>query len=76
MSGITTWLFIPDFPDQNKFLTLEQTDLVLKRIDEDRGDAIPDEFTAQKVRKHLLDWTIWAFGKIGKMFSVDRNILT
>ena len=62
-SGILTWFFIPDFPDQNKFLTTEQTALVLKRIDEDRGDSIPDELTAQKIRKHLLDWTLWAYGK-------------
>jgi len=62
-SGVVTWFFIPDFPDQNKFLTAEQTTLVLKRIDEDRGDAIPDALTAQKVRKYLLDWTLWAYGK-------------
>lgn len=62
-SGILTWFFIPDFVDKNKFLTAEQTALVLKRIDEDRGDATPDEVTFQKVRKHLLDWTLWAYGK-------------
>ena len=62
-AGVITWFFIPDFPDQNNFLTATQTALVLKRIDEDRGDAIPDELTAQKVRKHLLDWRLWAFGK-------------
>lgn len=61
-SGILTWLFIPNFPDQNKFLTAEQTALVLKRIDEDRGDAIPDKLTAQKIKYHLLDWTLWAYG--------------
>jgi len=67
-SGIVTWFFIPDFPDQNKFLTDEQTTLVLKRIDEDRGDAVPDELTAEKVRRHLLDWTLWAYGNDPKDF--------
>ncbi len=62
-SGILTWFFIPDFVDRNTFLTVEQTALVLRRIDEDRGDATPDELTLQKVRKHLLDWTLWAYGK-------------
>jgi hypothetical protein len=62
VSGIITWLFIPDFPDQNKFLTAEQTALVLRRIDQDRGDAVPDDFTRKKVRKHILDWKIWAYG--------------
>jgi len=60
--GSLTWFFIPDFPDQNKFLTSEQTALVLQRIDEDRGDAVPDNVTAGKVRKYLSDWTIWAYG--------------
>jgi MFS family permease len=62
--GFVTWFFIPDFPDQNRFLTPEQTALVLKRIDEDRGDALPDPVTYEKVKKHLLDWTIWAHGII------------
>ncbi|KAG5651624.1 hypothetical protein H0H81_008001 [Sphagnurus paluster] len=60
--GIISWLFIPDFPDQNKFLTPEQTALILKRIEEDRGDSIPDTITRQKVFKHLSDWTLWAYG--------------
>ena len=60
--GGLTWFFIPGFPDQNGFLTTKQTALVLQRIDEDRGDAVPDHVTAEKVRKHLSDWTIWAYG--------------
>ncbi|KAH9485505.1 putative transporter [Psilocybe cubensis] len=60
--AIITWLFIPAFPDQNTFLTEKQTAVVLRRIDEDRGDAIPDPITFQKVRKHLSDWTLWAYG--------------
>ncbi|KAF8911500.1 major facilitator superfamily domain-containing protein [Gymnopilus junonius] len=60
--AIVTWLFIPTFPDQNTFLTPEQTALVLRRIDEDRGDAIPDPITLNKVMKHLGDWTLWAYG--------------
>jgi hypothetical protein len=62
--GSLTWFFIPDFPDQNRFLTSEQTALVLQRIDEDRGDAVPDLVTAEKVKCHLSDWTIWAYGTL------------
>jgi hypothetical protein len=51
-----------DFPHQNKFLTAEQTALLVKRIDEDRGDAVPDELTAEKVLKYLCDWKLWAYG--------------
>ncbi|KAF9529668.1 major facilitator superfamily domain-containing protein [Crepidotus variabilis] len=60
--GIMAFLFIPEFPDQNNFLTPEQTALILKRIDDDRGDALPDPLTTQKVLHHLKDWTIWAYG--------------
>ena len=62
-SGVVAWFFIPSFPDQNDFLTSEQTKLVLKRIDEDRGDAIPDAITMQKVLTHMKDWTLWAHGQ-------------
>ncbi|KIM40317.1 hypothetical protein M413DRAFT_446501 [Hebeloma cylindrosporum] len=60
--GGVTWFFIPAFPDQNDFLTPEQTALVLKRIDDDRGDALPDPVTFEKVKTYLADWTLWAYG--------------
>ncbi|KAF8339412.1 major facilitator superfamily domain-containing protein [Amanita rubescens] len=60
--GILAWLFIPDFPDKNTFLTPQETAIVLKRIEEDRGDSIPDPLTRQKVFTHLCDWTLWASG--------------
>ncbi|KAG6885385.1 hypothetical protein C0993_002348 [Termitomyces sp. T159_Od127] len=60
--GVLSWFFIPDFPDKNKFLTSEQTALVLRRIEEDRGDSVPDKITGNKVLKHLKDWTLWSYG--------------
>jgi hypothetical protein len=57
------WFLIPDFPDKNNFLTDKQTSLVLKRIEDDRGDATPDPITFQKVKQHLSDWTIWSCGE-------------
>ncbi|RXW14895.1 hypothetical protein EST38_g10960 [Candolleomyces aberdarensis] len=60
--GLTAWFFIPDFPDQNRFLTQEQTELVLSRVEKDRGDSVPDSFTVAKVVRHLSDWKIWVFG--------------
>ncbi|KAK0219197.1 major facilitator superfamily domain-containing protein, partial [Armillaria fumosa] len=58
--GIASWTFIPDFPDKNTFLTAEQTALVLRRIEEDRGDALPDSMRG-KVLLHLSDWKVWIF---------------
>ncbi|KAL0956452.1 hypothetical protein HGRIS_002600 [Hohenbuehelia grisea] len=60
--GIIGWFFIVDFPDKNRFLTKEQTELILARVEADRGDSVPDEVTFRKVVKHLCDWTIWANG--------------
>jgi hypothetical protein len=60
--GILVFFFVTDFPDKNKFLTQKQTELVLKRIEEDRGDSVPDEVTFKKVLKHLGDWKVWVFG--------------
>ncbi|KAF6763036.1 major facilitator superfamily domain-containing protein [Ephemerocybe angulata] len=59
-----SFFFLPCFPEQNKFLTKEQTALIIRRIDEDRGDALPDVITFQKVRTHLSDWTLWGYGFI------------
>ncbi|TEB30320.1 MFS general substrate transporter [Coprinellus micaceus] len=60
--GVIGWFFLPDFPDQNRFLTAEQTGIILSRVETDRGDSVPDDFTTQKVYGHLRDWKIWAFG--------------
>ncbi|KAK2463121.1 hypothetical protein APHAL10511_004776 [Amanita phalloides] len=60
--GILAYLFIPEFPDRNTFLTSQQTAIVLKRIEEDRGDSIPDPLTRQKLLFYLSDWTLWASG--------------
>ncbi|KAF8229045.1 MFS general substrate transporter [Tricholoma matsutake] len=59
--GVSAWFFIPDFPDQNTFLTQEQTAFILARVERDRGDSIPDALSGAKVVKHLLDWRAWAF---------------
>jgi len=58
--AILNHLFIADFPQKNTFLTTKQTNLILLRVEEDRGDSVPDDITVAKVLHHLSDWTIWA----------------
>ncbi|KAF7361762.1 putative transporter C11D3.18C [Mycena venus] len=63
--AILNYLFICDFPQKNTFLTAKQTNLILVRVEQDRGDSIPDDITVSKVLHHLempakSDWTIWA----------------
>lgn len=60
--GIAGVMFIVDFPDRATFLTEEQRQLTLTRIQRDRGDAKPDPVTLAKVGKYLADWKIWLFG--------------
>lgn len=58
--GIIAWFLLPGFPDQNTFLTQEETALILQRVEQDRGDSLPDVLTKEKVIRYLLDWKIWA----------------
>ncbi|KAJ7287805.1 hypothetical protein C8J57DRAFT_1215905 [Mycena rebaudengoi] len=44
---------LPDILQKNKFLTEKQTNLVLNRVEEDRGDSLTDEISISKVLHHL-----------------------
>ncbi|KAF8918208.1 major facilitator superfamily domain-containing protein, partial [Mucidula mucida] len=59
--GIIAWGYLPDFPDRNDFLSAEQTALVLRRVEQDRGDALPDTLTREKLVMHLMDWKLWSY---------------
>jgi hypothetical protein len=69
--GISSFFLITDFPEKNKFLTTAQTKFIMRRIEEDRGDSVPDTITAAKVWMHLTDWKIWVFG--GCSFTLCRG---
>lgn len=60
--GILAFFLVVDFPHKNKFLTQEETQFVIDRVNAERGDATPDEATVAKVVKHLLCWRTWAYG--------------
>lgn len=60
--GLVAWAFLPEFPDNNKFLSSEETKFVLERIEKDRGDSRPDEITIWKVFHHLADFKLWVYG--------------
>jgi hypothetical protein len=61
--GIFAWFYLPNFPDQNKFLNREETRFILERVEKDRGDSLPDVLSVRKVVNHLMDWKLWAVGK-------------
>jgi hypothetical protein len=62
MAGALVFCFVVDFPDKNNFLTQMETEIILKRVEDDRGDSVPDKLTANKVLQHLCDWKVWIFG--------------
>ena len=57
------WFFIIDFPDkahEKGFLTKNDANYIRRRIQRDRGDAIPDHLTWKLLWKHLCDPKLWA----------------
>ncbi|KAH6913607.1 major facilitator superfamily domain-containing protein [Coprinopsis sp. MPI-PUGE-AT-0042] len=59
--GVLTWLFVPDFPDRNRFLKPEDTKMILDRVEADRGDSVPDAINIKVILKHLSDPFLWSF---------------
>jgi MFS family permease len=66
--GALSWLYIPDLPDRNSFLTPVETKMVLDRIEADRQDSLPDPITGKKVLKHLCDPFLWSCGEFNPFF--------
>jgi len=69
MSAIMTFaaaiiglLTIPNFPAKATFLTAEERQLVLDRINVDRSDANEEKMTKAGVFQQLRDWKIWTMG--------------
>ncbi|THV05149.1 MFS general substrate transporter [Dendrothele bispora CBS 962.96] len=60
--GFVAYFYLPEFPDNNTFLSLEETQIVLRRIENDRCDSMPDQLSIVKVLHHLLDWKVWIYG--------------
>ncbi|KIY63981.1 MFS general substrate transporter [Cylindrobasidium torrendii FP15055 ss-10] len=58
--GILGYAFIPDFPDKNTFLSKKETEIILRRVEDDRGDSVPDAITLKSSLHHLKDWVVWA----------------
>ncbi|KAG8844773.1 hypothetical protein FRB96_002834 [Tulasnella sp. 330] len=68
--SFAAWFLIVDFPDDNKFLTAEETELVLARIDNDRGDAEFDSLTWPKTVKYFFEAKLWGFAVLFGCASV------
>ncbi|CED84101.1 Permease of the major facilitator superfamily [Phaffia rhodozyma] len=59
--GMAAYFLIVDFPDKNKFLTAEQTTMILTRIEKERGDTVYEPLTWPLFRSHISDLKLWGF---------------
>ena len=63
--GVLVYILIVDFPDKAsrgwKFLTQEECEFVVHRINRDRLDAEAEEFTLRRFLKPALDIKIWTY---------------
>lgn len=66
--GFIGWYFIVDFPELaakkglgKKFLTEKEAAFVVARIEKDRHDAIPTQFSTKNYLKNALDLKVWGF---------------
>lgn len=66
--GIIAYFWIVDFPENAEqsfhFLGKEETELAVKRIEQDRGDVLAAPFSWHEVLPHFLDPKIYAFAVI------------
>lgn len=57
------WL-IPDFPEEAKFLTEDERDVVIGRLQTDSVEATGEKFSWKSMRASLFDWKTWAYALI------------
>ncbi|GMK57426.1 hypothetical protein CspeluHIS016_0402600 [Cutaneotrichosporon spelunceum] len=60
--GLMGYLFITDFPDKAHFLTEHQKNIIITRIQRDRGDAEVDKLTMKLFWEYITDFKLWLFG--------------
>ncbi|OAL00001.1 MFS general substrate transporter [Phaeosphaeriaceae sp. SRC1lsM3a] len=66
--AIIGYFLVIGFPDtmlaSNKMqgFTQQELEVVLNRIERDRGDSKPDKLTWAKFRTHVANWELWAYG--------------
>ncbi|KAL8860498.1 MAG: hypothetical protein Q9178_003157 [Gyalolechia marmorata] len=61
------YIFLVSFPDNQKsrsirFLSAEERQLIVARVNQDRGDADLETFTMKRWLGGASDWKIWAYG--------------
>lgn len=60
--SILAWFVIVDFPEspRNKFLSLEEVQVVTNRLLAERGTAEGGKVTWKVIKETVLDWQVWS----------------
>ena len=74
------YVFLVSFPDKQesltiRFLSAEERQLIVARVNHDRGDADLESFTLKKWLGGASDWKIWAYG-LCKLFSLTISSIS
>ncbi|KAL9010585.1 MAG: hypothetical protein Q9173_004496 [Seirophora scorigena] len=67
-ASFLAYFFLVDFPDKAdqswKFLNRDERDFIVRRINKDRDDAIPEPFTIKRFLRPALDIKLWILALI------------
>ncbi|KAK5162376.1 hypothetical protein LTS14_000723 [Recurvomyces mirabilis] len=65
IAAMVAYIFIVDFPEDAskswKFLSPDEAQVMIDRVDKDRGDAHLPPFSLKSYLKTALDWKVWSF---------------
>ncbi len=62
--AICCWFFLPDSPEQARFLTAEQRQLEIELLAQDSGASHSHSFSWSQVRSVFTDWKTYAYAII------------
>ncbi|KAL6251828.1 hypothetical protein RBB50_002038 [Rhinocladiella similis] len=64
--SILAWFVIVDFPEspRNKFLSLEEVQVVTNRLLAERGTAEGGKVTWKVIKETVLDWQVWSIATV------------
>ncbi|KAI1342695.1 MFS general substrate transporter [Xylariaceae sp. FL0016] len=59
LSSIFVWFFLPDYPEDAKWLTIQERDLAVQRLHLEGSKGNAKSMTWADVKATLVDWRLW-----------------
>ncbi|KAK7751563.1 hypothetical protein SLS62_006513 [Diatrype stigma] len=63
--ALASYIFLVGFPEEAdkswRFLSKEECDFIIRRVNRDRGDAITEPFSLRTFFESAADWKIWVY---------------